>query len=83
MPRPAPWRSGNCGESKNSPATVGELLRLSLPPALRNGIICLGGFFVQKEINRYGTLFVAGLSASERYLSLMTLIGGALEGAIA
>lgn len=64
-------------------ATVRELLRLGLPPALRNGIICLGGFFVQKEINRFGTLFVAGLSASERYLSLMTLIGGALEGAIA
>ena len=63
--------------------TMRELLRLGLPPALRNGVICLGGFFVQKEINRYGTLFVAGLSASERYLSLMTLIGGALEGAIA
>lgn len=63
--------------------TVRELLRLGLPPALRNGVISLGGFFIQREINLYGTLFVAGFSASQRYFSLMVLIGSALEGAVA
>ncbi len=66
-----------------SGADVKELLRLGLPPALRNGVISFGGLLIQKQINLYGTLFVAGTTAAQKYFDLMNLAGGALEGAVA
>ncbi len=37
-----------------------ELLRLGTPLGFRNGVIAVGGLFVQWAINGYGTFFVAG-----------------------
>ncbi len=66
-----------------SPACVRELLRLGLPPAIRNGVISVGGLFVQSAINSYGKLFVAGMTASNKFFGLLTLMGGSLDGAFA
>lgn len=70
-------------ELRPSPALMGDLLRLGGPLAFRNGVISLGGLFVQSAINGYGTLFVAGMAAVEKYFGLIDLPGGALEGAFA
>lgn len=64
-------------------AAVRQLLRLGVPPALRNAVTSLGGLFVQRQINRYGTLFVAGVAASYKYFDLMNIVSGGLEGAVA
>lgn len=66
-----------------SPALMGQLLRLGGPLAFRNGVISLGGLFVQSAVNGYSTLFVAGMAAVEKYFGLINLPGGALEGAFA
>ncbi len=65
------------------PALVRELLRLGGPLAFRNGVISAGGLFVQSAINGCGKLFVAGMAAAEKYFGLITLLGGALDGAFA
>jgi len=70
-------------ELRPSPALMGELLRLGGPLAFRNGVISLGGLFVQSAINGHGTLFVAGMAAVEKYFGLINLPGDALEGAFA
>lgn len=62
---------------------MGKMLRLGGPLAFRNGVISLGGLFVQSAINGYGTLFVAGMAAVEKYFDLISLPGSALEGAFA
>ncbi len=64
-------------------ALMGKLLRLGGPLAFRNGVISLGGLFVQSAINGYGTLFVAGMAVVEKYFGLLNLPGDALEGAFA
>lgn len=58
-----------------------ELLRLGLPMAFRNGVIAVGGLFVQTAINGYGKLFVAGMAASEKFFELISFTGSAFEGA--
>lgn len=60
-----------------------ELLRLGTPLGFRNGVISVGGLFVQWAINGYGTLFVAGTSAAKKYLGILQLVAGALDGAFA
>ena len=65
------------------PALVRELLRLGGPLAFRNGVISVGGLFVQSAINGCGKLFVAGMAAAEKYFGLVTLTGCALDGAFA
>lgn len=66
-----------------SPVLMDKLLRLGGPLAFRNGVISLGGLFVQSAVNGYGTLFVAGMAAVEKYFGLLNLPGDALEGAFA
>ncbi len=66
-----------------SAALLGRLLALGGPLAFRNGVISLGGLFVQSAINGYGKLFVAGMTAVERYFGLINLPGDGLEGAFA
>lgn len=58
-----------------------ELLRLGIPMAFRNGVIAVGGLFLQTAINGYGKLFVAGMAASEKFFELITFTGSAVEGA--
>lgn len=66
-----------------SPSLMRELLRLGIPMAFRNGVIAVGGLFVQTTINGYGKLFVAGMAAAERFFELITFTGSAFEGAFA
>lgn len=67
--------------SRRSDAVV--LLKLGLPPMFRDGVIAVGGLYVQSFVNGFGTAFVAGLTAARRYFSLMEMGIYALEGAIA
>jgi putative MATE family efflux protein len=60
-----------------------ELLRLGGPLAFRNGVISFGGLFVQSAINPYGSLFVAGITASQKYFDFLQLPAGALDGSFA
>lgn len=64
-----------------SPPLMRELLRLGVPMAFRNGVIAIGGLFVQAAINGYGKLFVAGMAAAEKFFELITFTGSAFEGA--
>lgn len=66
-----------------SPMLIWKLLQLGGPLAFRNGVVSLGGLFVQSAVNKYGTLFVAGMAAAEKYFGLINLPGDALEGAFA
>lgn len=66
-----------------SPFLMMELLRLGVPMAFRNGVIAVGGLFVQTTINGYGKLFVAGMAAAEKFFELITFTGSAFEGAFA
>ena len=67
----------------NPGAIVAELLRMGVPPMFRDGVIAVGGLFVQSMINGFGMAFVAGMTAARRYFSMMEMAGGALEGAVA
>lgn len=66
-----------------SAATAKELLRLGVPAALRNAVINVGGLLVQRGINNYGTLFIAGNTAAQKYLEFLTVATGALDNAFA
>jgi len=66
-----------------SPFLARELLRLGGPIAFRNGVIAIGGLFVQTAINSHGKLFVAGMAAAEKFFGLLSLTGSAFEGAFA
>ncbi len=63
--------------------TIGALLRMGGPLAFRNAVICVGGALVQRAINGYGVLFIAGTNATRRYYGLMEVLGAGIEGAAA
>lgn len=71
----------------SAPAMTGgfaaQLLRNGLPPMFRDGVIAVGGLFVQNVVNGFGVAFVAGMTAARRYFSMMEMAGAALEGALA
>ncbi|NLO84885.1 MAG: MATE family efflux transporter [Clostridiales bacterium] len=62
--------------------TVRELLRLGMPPMFSHMVISTGELAMQSAINAYGVDFVTGMTASQRYFSLLNIIGSALEGAV-
>lgn len=64
-----------------SSSIMRQLLRLGMPLAFRNGVIAVGGLFVQTAVNGYGRLFVAGMAAAEKFFELITFTGSAFEGA--
>lgn len=49
------------------------LLKLGSPVALQNGIISVGGMAVQSVINRYGMLFIAGFTATNKLYGLLEI----------
>ena len=59
------------------------LLKLGLPLAIRNAVIEIGGFVVQRHTNTYGEEFIAGIAAAKRMYSLLLVAGGAVEAAVA
>ena len=58
-------------------------IRLGGPMGFRNLVIALGGGISQFYVNGYGTDFIAGISAARRMYSVIELISGAMEGAVA
>ena len=53
------------------PAQARELIRLGLPTAAQNGIIALGGIVVQRVVNGYGFVFVAGFTATNKLYGIL------------
>ncbi len=50
-----------------------SLLKLGTPVALQNGIISVGGLVVQSVINRYGMLFIAGFTATNKLYGILEI----------
>lgn len=48
-----------------------HLLKLGVPVALQNLIICLGGLVLQSIVNSYGVNFIAGYTASNKLYGLL------------
>ena len=63
--------------------TVRELMRLGFPQLLSYGVCATGELYVQAAINRFGIAFVTGMTAAKRYFSLINVVGGGIEGAVA
>lgn len=49
------------------------LMKLGSPVALQNGIISLGGMVVQSVINKYGMLFIAGFTATNKLYGILEI----------
>lgn len=64
-------------------ASAKPLLRVGLPLGLRNTVVLAGGLVVQRFINDYGAVFVAGVAAAKSMYSLLTIAISALESAVA
>ncbi len=47
------------------------LLKLGAPVALQNGIISVGGMVVQSVVNRFGMLFIAGYTATNKLYGIL------------
>lgn len=54
-------------------ALTATLLRLGFPVALQNGIISVGGMVVQSVVNRFGMLFIAGFTATNKLYGLLEI----------
>ncbi len=67
----------------DSDHTLGKLMRLGTPLALRNAVIGMGGLTIQYVVNGYGKLFVAGVAAAGKYFGVMNLLGSSMDGALA
>ena len=48
-----------------------HLLKLGIPVALQNFIICIGGLVLQSIVNGYGVSFIAGYTASNKLYGLL------------
>lgn len=60
-----------------------EYLSLAIPMLMQSCVIALGGFFVQSHINAYGSVFVAGMSATVKVFALLETAAIALAQATA
>lgn len=54
-------------------ALMKRLLGLGLPVAAQNALIAVGGIVVQSVINRYGVLFVAGFTATNKLYGILEI----------
>ena len=52
---------------------TGSLLKLGTPVAAQNAIISVGGMVVQSVINRYGMLFIAGFTATNKLYGILEI----------
>lgn len=69
-------------ELKMEKATVSHLIRLGTPTAMQNIVIGVGGTAVQRVVNGYGTVFVAGFTATNKLYGLMEMASVSLGGAL-
>ncbi len=58
---------------KPSREMTATLLRLGSPVALQNAIISVGGMVVQSVINKYGMLFIAGFTATNKLYGILEI----------
>ena len=58
---------------KPSRDMAATLLRLGSPVAMQNAIISVGGMAVQSVINRYGMLFIAGFTATNKLYGILEI----------
>ena len=63
--------------------TVSRLIRLGTPTAAQNVIIGLGGMAVQRVINGFGSVFIAGFTATNKLYGLMEMAAVSYGGAMA
>lgn len=61
------------GDLKLTRQMTGALLKLGSPVATQNGIISVGGMVVQSVINRYGMLFIAGFTATNKLYGILEI----------
>jgi putative MATE family efflux protein len=62
---------------------IKKLLLLGIPLGLRDCVSAVGGIIIQSVINGYGTIFIAGVAAAKRLYSILFIVGGGIEGAVA
>ena len=61
------------GDLKLTRQMTAALLKLGSPVATQNGIISVGGMVVQSVINRYGMLFIAGFTATNKLYGILEI----------
>ena len=61
------------GDLKPTRELTGILMKLASPIALQNAIISVGGMVVQAVINRYGMLFIAGFTATNKLYGILEI----------
>ncbi|MBR3741946.1 MAG: MATE family efflux transporter [Clostridia bacterium] len=64
-------------------ALARRLIYLGSPTAAQNVIIGLGGMAVQRVINSYGSIFIAGFTATNKLYGIMEMAAVSYGGAIA
>ncbi len=63
---------------KPDPAMIRRLMRLGTPVATQNLIISLGGLVLQRVVNGFGFIFMAGYNAASRLQGMLELFGTAI-----
>ena len=61
---------------------MNRLLKLGTPIALQNFIISIGGLVLQRVVNGFGFLFMAGYNAASRLQGMLELFGTAIGNAM-
>lgn len=59
-----------------------KLMKLGAPIALQNGVISCGGMAVQRVVNKFGFLFIAGYTAANKLYGLLELAAIAFGSAL-
>ena len=54
---------------------VFRMLGLGTPMSLQNCIIAIGGMIIQMEVNRFGLIFLAGFTASNKLFGILEIAG--------
>lgn len=54
---------------------VPNMLFLGTPMCLQNCIIAIGGMIIQMEVNRFGLIFLAGFTASNKLFGILEIAG--------
>ncbi|MBR1585184.1 MAG: MATE family efflux transporter [Clostridia bacterium] len=75
LPARADWKP--CRE------LIRDLIRLGTPTAAQNVVIGVGGLALQRVINGFGSVFIAGFTATNKLYGLMEMAAVSYGGAIA
>ena len=67
---------------KPDPVMMRRLIRLGAPIAFQNLIISLGGLVLQRVVNGFGFIFMAGYNAASRLQGMLEMCGTAIGNAM-